>query len=73
LDRFEQIASFLCVVTVEEEAELSQHHLKEILPFQEHVKGKCLEFISHYNGYQLMTEWSKVRHVHTSDRISGTS
>ena len=43
-DRFEQIRPFLCVVTVEEEAELSQHRLKKILPFQEHVTGKCPEF-----------------------------
>ena len=40
-DRFEQIASFLHVVTVTEEAQLSRHRLKKILPLHEHVKRKC--------------------------------
>ncbi len=42
---------------MEEEAELSQHRLKEILPFQEHVKGRCLEF------YQPLQQLS------TDDRV----
>lgn len=42
-DRFEQIASFLHVVTASEEAQLAQHRLKKILPLQEVVKRKCLD------------------------------
>ena len=42
-DRFEHIASFLHLVTPSEEAQLSQHMLKKILPFHQHVKQRCLE------------------------------
>lgn len=42
-DRFEHIASFLHLVTPSEEAHLSQHRLKKILPFHQHVKRRCLE------------------------------
>lgn len=40
---FEHIASLLHLVTPSEEAQLSQHRLKKILPFHQHAKQRCLE------------------------------
>ena len=42
-DRFEVIASFLHVVTAEEEAQLSPNKLKKILPLHNKIKTKCLD------------------------------
>ena len=42
-DRFEAIGAFLHVVTKEEEASLSSHKLKKILPLHDVIKKKCLE------------------------------
>ena len=42
-DRFEAIGAFLHIVTKEEEASLSSHKLKKILPLHDIIKKKCLE------------------------------
>ena len=42
-DRFEVIGSFLHVVTVDEEAELSPHPPKKIQPLHNKIKTKCLD------------------------------
>jgi DNA excision repair protein ERCC-6 len=41
-DRFEQISSFLHIVTTAEESNLSPHKLKKILPLHETIKKRCL-------------------------------
>jgi hypothetical protein len=43
-DRFEAIGAFLHVVTKEEEASMSSHKLKKILPLHNTIKKKCLDF-----------------------------
>ena len=51
-DRFEQISSFLHIVTTEEETQLSPHKLKKILPLHDNIKKKCL------NLYQPLQQLS---------------
>ena len=51
-DRFEQISSFLHIVTKEEETQLSPHKLKKILPLHDNIKKKCL------NLYQPLQQLS---------------
>ena len=65
-DRFEQIASFLHVVTVTEEAQLSRHRLKKILPLHEHVKRKCPQIYQPLQQLPVDEKWSRVKRALTS-------
>ena len=56
-DHFEAIGAFLHVVTKEEEASLSSHKLKKILPLHDVIKKKCLEL------YQPLQQLSMDEHM----------
>ena len=51
-NRFEAIGSFFHVVTLDEETQFSDHHLKKILPLYEVLRKRCFDL------YQPLQELS---------------